>query len=80
MHQLIHIQAVTMDKNKQISTAHGIPDEILDGIFEKSQEDKNHEKDLESNFQSKTKEADKTTQETKTFSRSVSVDNKSLNF
>ena len=72
-----------MDKNKQISTAHGIPDEILDGIFEKSQEDKSNENDLESNFFSKTKEAEKndqTTQGTKKLSRSVSVDKKSLNF
>ena len=72
-----------MDKNKQISTAHGIPDEILDGIFEKSQEDKNHEKDLESNFHSKPKESEKpdqTTQGTKKLSRSVSIDKKSLNF
>ena len=53
-----------MDKNKQISTAHGIPDEILDGIFEKSHEDKSNEKDLESNFFSKTKEAEKNDQTT----------------
>ena len=48
-----------MDKNKQICTDHGIPDEILDGIFEKSQEEKSKEKNLKSNFFSKTKEAEK---------------------